>query len=183
MAEVAMMILDPAGRVLRVSEACVAMVAASPSEILGRPVRETGLAPRRLRIYRDLIAVLAERGEWHGEYETSARRGPRRRLAVSILRVVALGPEPRYVVHARDVGLAEEVGCVVAALRHEIGNPVNSIKMALLLLRWSLADLPCDRIEDYLDRTLQEVARVEKLLVALRTFQASLCGEPLSLSR
>jgi PAS domain S-box-containing protein len=182
----AIMILDEAGRVLHANSACVSMVGASPTEIAGRSVRETGLVPRRLRVYREMLAALTEQPEWHGEYETSARRGEPRRVAVSVTRVSTMAPEPRFVVDVRDVthqrrleyiadaaNLVENVGYVFAGLRHELGNPINSIKTALTVVRQSLWTLPRDRVEDYLDRVLQEVGRVEYLLRSLQSFNAT----------
>lgn len=182
----AIMTLDGAGRVLHVNPACVALVGASPDEILGRPLRETGLTPRRLRVYRDIITALVEPRDWQGEYETSARRGEPRRLGVTITRVSTTEPEPRFVVHMRDVthqrrleyiadaaNLVENVGYVFAGLRHELGNPVNSIKTALTVVRQNLWTLPPDRVEDYLDRVLHEVGRVEYLLRSLQSFNAT----------
>lgn len=182
----AILILDPEGRVLHVNPACAAMIDVPLDAITSRPVRETGLTPRRLRIYRDIVAALAEGGEWHGEYETSARRGEIRRLAVSISRVSTLDPAPRYIVDARDVthqrrleyiadaaNLAENVGYVFAGLRHELGNPINSIKTALTVVRQNLSTLPPDRVEDYIDRVLQEMGRVEYLLRSMATFNST----------
>jgi PAS domain S-box-containing protein len=182
----AIILLDERGRVLHANQACVAMVGAPLDDLIGRPVRATGLGPRRLKTYRDIVAAIAEQSEWHGEYETSARRGEPRRLAVSITRVSTLEPEARFVVDARDVShqrrleyiadatnLVENVGYVFAGLRHELGNPINSIKTALTVVRENLWTLGRDRVEDYLDRVLHEVARVEYLLRSLQSFNAT----------
>jgi PAS domain S-box-containing protein len=182
----AIILLDEGGRVLHANRACVVMVGAPLEQLIGRPARESGLGPRRLKIYRDIVATLADQAEWHGEYDTSARRGEPRRLAVSVTRVSTLEPEARFVVDARDVShqrrleyiadatnLVENVGYVFAGLRHELGNPINSIKTALTVVRENLWTLGRDRVEDYLDRVLQEVARVEYLLRSLQSFNAT----------
>lgn len=181
----AIAILDDRGRVLHANPACTMMAGRQLGELLLRNVRATGLAPRRMRVYHDILVALHEQHAWHGEYESSARRGEPRRLAVSISRVQTMEPAPRFVVHARDVtdqrrleyiadaaNLVENVGYVFASLRHELGNPINSIKTALTVLRQNLWSLPPERVEDYLDRTLQEVGRVEYLLRSLQSFNA-----------
>ncbi|APR78307.1 Phosphate regulon sensor protein PhoR (SphS) [Minicystis rosea] len=182
----AILILDELGRVLHANPACAAMVGAPLDELLGQEARATGLTPRRLRVYREIIAALSTDHEWHGEYEASGRRGEPRRLAVSITRVPTLEPELRFIVDARDVthqrrleyiadaaNLVENVGYVFAGLRHELGNPINSIKTALTVLRQNLWTLPAERVEDYLDRVLQEVGRVEYLLRSMQSFNAT----------
>lgn len=181
-----MIILDEAGQIQHANAACLAMVGAARSEIVGQTARAIGLAPRRLRVYREIIRSLADDDVWCGEYESSARHGEPRRLSVSITRVHTRDPAPCYVVDARDVthqrrleyiaeatNLVENVGYVFAGIRHELGNPVNSIKTALTVVRQSLGTLSRERVEDYLDRVLQEVARVEYLLRSLQSFGAT----------
>lgn len=179
-------IVDGAGRVLHANPACLAMIDAPLDEIAGRSAREVGLAPRKLRVYREIVAALAEHGEWQGEIESSGRRGEPRRLLVSITRACWEDPEPRFIVDARDVtlqrrleyladatNLVENVGYVFAGLRHELGNPVNSIKTALTVLRQSLWSMPRERVEEYVDRVLQEVGRVEYLLRSMASFNGT----------
>lgn len=62
------------------------------------------------------------------------------------------------------------IGYVFSAVRHELGNPVNSVKTALTVLRANLERLGTARARGYLDRSLAELARVEDLLASLRSF-------------
>lgn len=57
---------------------------------------------------------------------------------------------------------------MIAELRHELGNPLNSIKAALTLLRRGVTTYPIEKTLTYLDATLSEVARLERLLMSLR---------------
>ncbi len=57
---------------------------------------------------------------------------------------------------------------MIAELRHELGNPLNSIKAALTLLRRGVPTYPLEKTLTYLDATLSEVARLERLLLSLR---------------
>lgn len=59
---------------------------------------------------------------------------------------------------------------IFSQLRHEIGNPLNSIKMTLQVLRQNLDEFPRAKVEAYIGRTVGEVARLEKLLASLREF-------------
>ena len=66
--------------------------------------------------------------------------------------------------------LTKNLGYVFSGIRHEIGNPVNSIKMALSVLQRNLAEYDRDTIAVFLDRSLQEVTRLEYLLKALKNY-------------
>jgi PAS domain S-box-containing protein len=69
--------------------------------------------------------------------------------------------------------VADSVGYFFAGIRHELGNPVNSLKAALMLLVDPLVHLTDDRRQDYLRRALAEVSRMEGLLEQLRTFNTN----------
>lgn len=64
----------------------------------------------------------------------------------------------------------ESLGYVFSGMRHEIGNPVNSAKMALSVLRDNLEQFSRDRTREYVDRSLNELLRMEYLLKSLKTF-------------
>ena len=73
--------------------------------------------------------------------------------------------------------LTKNLGYVFSGIRHEIGNPVNSIKMALSVLQRNLAEYDRETVALFLDRSLQEVGRLEYLLKALKNY--SLFERPL----
>lgn len=77
-----------------------------------------------------------------------------------------------------DPNLLEAVHSLIAELRHEIGNPLNSIKAALTLLRRGITTYPIEKSLTYLDATLAEVARLERLLVALRRLSEPTARSP-----
>lgn len=69
---------------------------------------------------------------------------------------------------AGEKSRVDNVGALVAELRHELGNPLNSIKGALTLLRRNAETFSPEKVATYLDATLGEVARLERLLGSLR---------------
>jgi PAS domain S-box-containing protein len=71
---------------------------------------------------------------------------------------------------AEAIEAMNSIGYVFSAVRHELGNPVNSVKMALSVLRNNLASFQEDAIRTYLDRSLDELSRVEDLLASLKSF-------------
>ncbi len=66
--------------------------------------------------------------------------------------------------------LNENLGYIFSGIRHEIGNPVNSIKMALTVLNKNIQTYDRATVAEFVDRSLQEVLRIEYLLKALKNF-------------
>ncbi len=71
---------------------------------------------------------------------------------------------------AEAVETMNNIGYVFAAVRHELGNPINSVKAAVSVLRANLKAYSTDVVADYLDRIASEVGRVENLLRSLKSF-------------
>lgn len=71
---------------------------------------------------------------------------------------------------AEAVEQMSNIGYVFTTVRHEIGNPVNSVKTALAVLRSNLSRFEPRTVQAYLDRALTELARVEDLLASLKSF-------------
>lgn len=77
---------------------------------------------------------------------------------------------------AESVEWMNSLGYVFSAVRHELGNPVNSIKTAVSVLRGGLDRFSKERVEEYLERIGGEISRVEHILRSLKNF--SLFEEP-----
>ena len=71
---------------------------------------------------------------------------------------------------AEAANLMDNLGYIFAGIRHEIGNPLNSVKMALSVLDKNLDRYPRETIREFVDRSLKELSRVEYLLKALKNF-------------
>jgi PAS domain S-box-containing protein len=86
---------------------------------------------------------------------------------------------------AEAVNLMDNLGYIFSGIRHEIGNPINSVKMALSVLSMNMDTYPRSKIREFVDRSQAEVLRVEYLLKALRNFSMfeSPQVEPVSMSK
>jgi PAS domain S-box-containing protein len=71
---------------------------------------------------------------------------------------------------AEAANLMDNLGYIFSGIRHEIGNPINSVKMALSVLSMNLESYPRPKIREFVDRSQAEILRVEYLLKALRNF-------------
>jgi signal transduction histidine kinase len=78
---------------------------------------------------------------------------------------------------AAAVETMNNIGYVFSGVRHELGNPINSVKAALSVLRANLGVYSEQTVADYLERIAGEVGRVEKLLRSLKTFSLFECPE------
>lgn len=66
--------------------------------------------------------------------------------------------------------MMHNIGFLFSGIRHEIGNPINSMKMALTVLRKNVHRFPPQELEKYFDRIFEQVAKMEALLTSLKTF-------------
>jgi signal transduction histidine kinase len=82
---------------------------------------------------------------------------------------------------AEAIELANSLGHVFTAVRHEIGNPINSSKMALSVLRRNFDYLGRDSALEYLDAVLRELERMSDTLASLKSFNLYETVHPLAL--
>ena len=71
---------------------------------------------------------------------------------------------------AEAVNSMDNIGYVFSGIRHELGNPINSIKMTLSVLKRNLNEYSPAAVEKFVDRAMTEISRVEFLLQALKSF-------------
>ena len=71
---------------------------------------------------------------------------------------------------AQAVNTTDNIGYIFSGVRHEIGNPLNSLKMALSVLRSNLDNFDRETVVEYIDRGLADIGRVEYLLKSMKSF-------------
>jgi signal transduction histidine kinase len=71
---------------------------------------------------------------------------------------------------AESVQMMNNIGYIFSGIRHEIGNPINSIKMTMSVLKNNIGNYSRDKIIEYANRVLNEIHRVEYLLTSLKNF-------------
>jgi signal transduction histidine kinase len=71
---------------------------------------------------------------------------------------------------AQAVNVMDNIGFIFSGIRHEIGNPLNSLKMALSVLRQNIDNTSPEMLKEYLDRGMADVERISYLLKALKAF-------------
>lgn len=128
-----------------------------------------------------VIEGLEPGGSWQGELPIVNARGQVLTIETSLMQlsyegntgIVLVGrdrtQERRIEAVASALNMTENTGYIFAGLRHELGNPVNSLKSALTVVKQNLATFPADKLENYIDRMTAEVSRMEYLLGALKS--------------
>ena len=71
---------------------------------------------------------------------------------------------------AEAVTTMNNIGSIFAGIRHEIGNPISATKMTLSVLKKKIGAYSKETVEEYLERALGEMSRVEYLLGTLKSF-------------
>ncbi|HLP58190.1 MAG TPA: HAMP domain-containing sensor histidine kinase, partial [Candidatus Deferrimicrobium sp.] len=71
---------------------------------------------------------------------------------------------------AESVDVMEKLNYIFSAVRHEIGNPVNAIKITASVLKKNIGKFSDEKIQEYTNRVLSEITRIEYLLQSFKSF-------------
>ncbi|MBN2428255.1 MAG: HAMP domain-containing histidine kinase [Deltaproteobacteria bacterium] len=71
---------------------------------------------------------------------------------------------------AQAVNTMDNIGLVFSGIRHEMGNPLNSIKMTISVLKKNFDSFSRETVFNYIDRIVAEVKRMEFMLKSLKNF-------------
>jgi PAS domain S-box-containing protein len=190
-------IITPKGTIDYVNPAFGATTGYDEIDVVGRDLRELGIGPVDRRLFRQIRRTLAKGAAWSGIYMGRRKDGsyfteeaavsPVRDSDGTIHNYIAVCRDvterKRYEAIADAVNMMENVGYVFSGIRHELGNPINSVKTALSVLELNVGVWSSEQVATYVARALSEITRVEYLLKALKTFSMfeHLMVEPLRL--
>ncbi|MFO0752264.1 MAG: PAS domain S-box protein [Thermodesulfovibrionales bacterium] len=155
----------------------------SPQEIVGRNLHLLK-EDEQHGPYREIGNTLLRGEAWCGRMKSRKKDGALYEEEVAFSSIRGLHEQVLgYVAVKRDVtektrleSIAEAVntmnniGYIFSGIRHEIGNPLNSMKAALTVVRGGLDSFDKGAVAAYLDRSLGEISRVEYLLKSLKSF-------------
>jgi len=71
---------------------------------------------------------------------------------------------------AEAVNTMNNLGYIFSGIRHELGNPINSIKTTATVCKKNLASYSKETVAEFIDRILSDITRVEGLLKDLKNF-------------
>ena len=176
---------EPGPRIVYVNGAFTRTTGYEAHEVLGRSPRFLqGRRTDRAQTQR-LRECLAQGQSFEGETFNYKKDGTEFINNWYIVPIVRHGRIVRYLSVQRDVTVQRRVGAVaearhffdhaapmMAAVRHELANPINSFKAGLTLLRRRIWDIEAAKVMRYLERMQVEVQRMEYVLKLLSGFHA-----------
>jgi len=193
----AVVITEPSSGVIQyVNRAFEQITGYAREEVLGHDLHMLDSSMQGDQFYRELREAIHRDGVWRGQMISRKKDGTQYYEDCAISPVVGPSGEIlNYLALKRDIteklrleSIAESVntmnsiGYIFSGVRHEIGNPINSINMLLGLLSSKLPQLSEEAIRDYLDRITGQVGRVEFLLRSLKSFNMFETQEPQSVT-
>ncbi len=175
---------DKVGTIFYANPASTQVTGYLPEELVGLKLSQVQLDEQNRFTCREVLSSAAEGKEWHGEIKNRHKDGTFYDESVAIIPVKGQADRVNsFCVIKRDqtekkrlesigeaANLMDNVGFVFSGIRHELGNPLNSLKMAISVLLRQLDDLPHDKIKEFLDRSMGEIKRMEYLLYSLKNF-------------
>lgn len=175
---------DKVGTIFYANPASTQITGYLPEELVGLKLSQVQHDEQNRFDCREVLNAVAGGAEWHGEIKNRHKDGTFYDESVAIISVKGkLNRVNSFCVIKHDqtekkrlesiaeaANLMDNVGFVFSGIRHELGNPLNSLKMAISVLLRQLGDLPLDKIKEFLDRSMGEIKRMEYLLYSLKNF-------------
>ncbi|MDI6739217.1 MAG: PAS domain S-box protein, partial [Candidatus Edwardsbacteria bacterium] len=172
------------GTIQYVNPAFTAVSGYDRGEVIGRNPRFWKSGRHDAAFYRELWGQLLQGRTWQGSLINKKRDGSPYEEEVTISPVKNRDGETiNYVAIKRDVtekrrlqSIAEaantmnNIGYVFSGIRHEIGNALNSMKMATSIVQKNLDGWSKESLKKFIDMAMSEVGRMEDLLRSLKNF-------------
>ncbi|MDI6739215.1 MAG: PAS domain S-box protein [Candidatus Edwardsbacteria bacterium] len=179
-----MVITDCEGNIQYVNPAFEAATGYCREEAVGRNHSLWRSGKHDDQFYREMWQSLREGEIWRGSavnrkkdgtlYEEGATISPVRNDAGKIVNYVAVSRDiterKRLQSIAEAVNTMNNIGYVFSGIRHEIGNALNSLKMANSIIKGNLRAYSPDTLMKFIDIASSEIARMEYLLNSLKNF-------------
>lgn len=175
---------DKVGHIFYANPASENVTGYLPEELVGRKLGQIQFDEQGRFDCREILNAVASGEEWRGELRNRHKDGTLYDEAVAIIPVKGDHEQVNsFCIIKRDqteqkrlesiaevANLMDNVGFVFSGIRHELGNPLNSLKMAVSVLLRQLDDLTREKIKEFLDRSMGEIKRMEYLLYSLKNF-------------
>ena len=177
-------VLNPRGIILYANTACEDVTGFSPAEVIGKSVKQLYIPSIRKKLWEELKTILVTDKSWSGQfanyrkdntqYEEEMLLSPvytkDGRVANRVLIKRDITEDKRLESIAEAANLMDNIGFIFSSIRHELGNPINSIKVSLSVLESNLETYDTEAITRFIHRSLSDIGRVEYLLKTLRNF-------------
>lgn len=177
-------ITSTSGTILYANRACEEVTGFSPEEIAGKSVKMLYPLDVRRKLWQRIKNDLKQGTEWSGQFANNRKDGTlyeeemqispvytqEGKVANQVLVKRDITEEKRLESIAEAANLMENIGFIFSSIRHELGNPINSIKVSLSVLESNLDTYSTGDIKRFISRGLSDIGRVEYLLKTLKNF-------------
>ena len=178
------LITDPDGAIQYANPACKKITGHESSELIDRNIRRIHASDTRQTIWKKISDALQKREKWQGHfinrrkdqtiYEEEMTLSPiydsDDKMTNMVISKRNITEAKRMESIAEAANLMDNIGFIFSSLRHELGNPINSIKVSLSILEANLDNYETEDVRRFLDRNLSDVKRVEYILDTLKNF-------------
>lgn len=179
------LIVDPSGKIIYANPACETITGYSQSEIISANIQQ--LHPDTIMYgdtWKQILDALKNGEKWQGQftnyrkdhsfYEEEMLLSPvynnEGRITSHVIVKRNITEKKRLESIAEAANLMENIGFIFSSIRHELGNPINSIKVSLSVLDSNLEHYDKNDIKRFVTRSLTDIGRVEYLLNTLKNF-------------
>lgn len=177
-------IINANGSILYANPACKQVTGFFPEEIIGRSIKRLYAHSIRKKIWHQLKNALEHGDKWSGQFENYRKNRTLYKEEMLLYPVYDLeGKVANQVIIKRDItedkrlesiaeaaNLMDNIGFIFSSIRHELGNPINSIKVSLSVLESNIEQYDTTAITRFIHRSLSDIRRVEFLLKTLKNF-------------
>jgi len=180
----AVVITDARGIIQYVNPAFEKITGYSKEEVVGGDMHFLDGGRHDESFFRSLRDSLGRDGVWSGRvtnkkkdgtfYEEEWTISPVKNESGEVVNYVSvkrdITEKLRLESIAQAVDTMNNIGYIFSGVRHEIGNPISSVAMALNVLKMKLDNFDKENIARYIDRALEEIVKVEYLLHSLKNY-------------
>ncbi len=177
-------IINTNGSVLYANPACKQITGFSPGEIIGKSIKHLYSQSIRKKIWLQLKEALEKGEAWSGQFANyrkdrtlyqeemllSSVYNQEGQVATQVIVKRDITEDKRLESIAEAANLMDNIGFIFSSIRHELGNPINSIKVSLSVLQSNLQTYDTEEIARFIQRSLSDIGRVEYLLKTLKNF-------------
>ncbi len=177
-------ITSTSGKILYANSACENVTGYAPEEVKGKSVKVLYPPSLRTTLWAQMKDNLKRGDGWSGQFTNHRKDGTlyKEKMVISpvynqdgsvanqVLIKRDVTEEKRLESIAEAANLMDNIGFVFSSIRHELGNPINSIKVSLSVLSSNLDTYDTHAIKRFVSRSLSDIGRVEYLLKTLKNF-------------
>ncbi|MBU4395400.1 MAG: PAS domain S-box protein, partial [Proteobacteria bacterium] len=179
------LITNSTGHILYANPACETITGYSQAEIINTHIKT--LYPENVtdsNTWKEITTALKNGEKWQGQFANyrkdhalyeeemliSPAFNPAEGISHQVIVKRNITEKKRLESIVEAANLMDNIGFIFSSIRHELGNPINSIKVSLSVLDSNLELYDKSDIKRFINRGLSDIGRVEYLLKTLKNF-------------